>query len=50
MCKTTKVDNNWQVIYSQGSRTEGKPLDEDRNWAEVHREIVQGGVPVAGGE
>jgi putative endonuclease len=41
LCKTTKVDNNWQVIYSEEFATKGEAIKRER-WMKtgVGREFI----------
>jgi len=49
LCKTTKVDRNWQVIYSEEFTTRGEAIKRER-WMKIGigrefmEKLVRGGV------
>jgi len=55
LCKTTKVDSNWRVIYSEEFDSRGEAVKRER-WLKTGKgrefidEMSRGGVPATGGE
>jgi len=55
LCKTTKADEDWQVIYAEEFTSRGEAIKRER-WLKtgIGREFIEdikrGGVPATGGE